>query len=141
MMDDEQLLGAYARDRSESAFGELVARHIDFVYSTALRVVNGDRHLAQDVSQTVFIDPFLLTLRERADKDFTCRASCALGIVRQGASSWTAAGTNGRRECISMIIDEAPPDESRQPVRGERENGSNRRLVGAVTTTRFQSPA
>jgi len=42
MMDDEQLLGAYARERSESAFGELVARHIDFVYSTALRVVNGD---------------------------------------------------------------------------------------------------
>ena len=56
MMDDEQLLGAYARERSESAFGELVARHIDFVYSTALRVVNGDSHLAQDVAQTVFIE-------------------------------------------------------------------------------------
>ena len=53
MMDDEQLLHAYARERSESAFGELVARHIDFVYSTALRVVNGDSHLAQDVAQTV----------------------------------------------------------------------------------------
>jgi hypothetical protein len=26
MMDDEQLLHAYARERSESAFGELVAR-------------------------------------------------------------------------------------------------------------------
>jgi len=56
MMDDEQLLGAYARGGSESAFGELVARHVDFVYSTALRVVNGDSHLAQDVAQTVFID-------------------------------------------------------------------------------------
>ena len=56
MMDDEQLLGAYARERSESAFGELVARHIDFVYSAALRVVNGDGDLAQDVAQTVFID-------------------------------------------------------------------------------------
>ena len=55
MMDDKQLLGAYARERSESAFGELVTRHIDFVYSTALRVVNGDSHLAQDVAQTVFI--------------------------------------------------------------------------------------
>jgi len=40
MMDDEQLLHAYARERSESAFGELVTRHIDFVYSTALRVVS-----------------------------------------------------------------------------------------------------
>ena len=56
MMDDKQLLHAYARERSESAFGELVTRHIDFVYSTALRVVNGDSHLAQDVAQTVFID-------------------------------------------------------------------------------------
>jgi DNA-directed RNA polymerase specialized sigma24 family protein len=56
MMDDKQLLAAYARERSESAFGELVTRHIDFVYSTALRVVNGDSHLAQDGAQTVFID-------------------------------------------------------------------------------------
>ena len=56
MMDDKQLLHAYARERSESAFGELVTRHIDFVYSTALRVVNGDSHLAQDVAQTVFIE-------------------------------------------------------------------------------------
>jgi DNA-directed RNA polymerase specialized sigma24 family protein len=56
MTNDEQLLDAYARERSESAFGELVARHIDFVYSTALRVVNRDSHLAQDVAQTVFID-------------------------------------------------------------------------------------
>src|ERR1017187_6043561 len=56
MMDDEQLLHDYVRESSESAFGELVTRHIDFVYSTALRVVNGDSHLAQDVAQTVFID-------------------------------------------------------------------------------------
>ncbi len=55
MTDDEQLLRHYSRERSELAFGELVARHIDLVYAAALRVVNGDTHLAQDVTQTVFL--------------------------------------------------------------------------------------
>ena len=56
MTDDEQLLRQYTEERSESAFGELVTRYIDLVYSAALRVVNGDTHMAQDVTQTVFID-------------------------------------------------------------------------------------
>ncbi len=56
MNDDAQLLRRYAEDASESAFGELVARHIDLVYSAALRVVGGDTHLAQDVAQTVLAD-------------------------------------------------------------------------------------
>jgi RNA polymerase sigma factor (sigma-70 family) len=56
MIDDGQLLQRYTRERSESAFGELVTRHIDLVYSAALRVAGGDSHLAQDVTQTVFLD-------------------------------------------------------------------------------------
>src|SRR5579864_1648412 len=56
MTDDGQLLQRYAQERSESAFGKLVSRHIDLVYSAALRVVGGDSHLAQDVTQRVFID-------------------------------------------------------------------------------------
>src|SRR5438876_3204299 len=54
--DDGQLLRRYSEERAELAFGELVARHIDLVYSAALRVVGGDRHLAEDVTQTVFAD-------------------------------------------------------------------------------------
>jgi DNA-directed RNA polymerase specialized sigma24 family protein len=56
MTDDEHLLRQYTEDGSEPAFSELVTRHIDFVYSAALRVVHGDAHLAQDVTQTVFLD-------------------------------------------------------------------------------------
>jgi RNA polymerase sigma factor (sigma-70 family) len=56
MTDDGQLLQQYTRERSEAAFGELVTRHIDLVYSATLRVAGGDSHLAQDVTQTVFLD-------------------------------------------------------------------------------------
>lgn len=51
---DLQLLREYAEHRAEAAFGELVRRHIDFVYSAALRMVR-DAHLAEDVTQGVFL--------------------------------------------------------------------------------------
>jgi DNA-directed RNA polymerase specialized sigma24 family protein len=55
MTDCQKLLKEYAETGSESAFRELVGRFVNLVYSTALRLVSGDTHLAQDVSQTVFI--------------------------------------------------------------------------------------
>src|SRR5215203_5831390 len=55
-MNDSELLQRYARDRCEASFGELVARYIDLVHSAALRQLNGNLTLAQDVTQTVFID-------------------------------------------------------------------------------------
>jgi RNA polymerase sigma factor (sigma-70 family) len=56
MTDDAQLLSRFARGGDEAAFRELVARHLDLVYAAALRQLNGDAHLAQDVAQTVFTD-------------------------------------------------------------------------------------
>ena len=51
---DAQLLRAYAEHRSDAAFSELVRRHLDFTYSAAVRMVR-DRHLAEDVTQGVFV--------------------------------------------------------------------------------------
>lgn len=56
MSEDQELLRRYAGEGAEDAFAELVRRHVDLVYSVALRQVNGDAHLAQDVVQTVFAD-------------------------------------------------------------------------------------
>jgi len=56
MSETQQLLNHYVKDGSEEAFGELVKRYIDLVYSSAVRLVNGDTHLAEDVTQTVFLD-------------------------------------------------------------------------------------
>jgi len=56
MTSDGELLRRYAETAAENAFSELVSRHLDLVYSAALRQVNRDAHLAQDVSQSVFND-------------------------------------------------------------------------------------
>src|ERR1017187_343383 len=55
-MTDGELLQRYARDQSESAFAELVARHVNLVHAAALRQVNGDAHLAEEVTQSLFAD-------------------------------------------------------------------------------------
>lgn len=57
MNEDLVLLRRYvANPADETAFRALVERHLNFVYSAALRQVNGDVHLAKDVTQLVFTD-------------------------------------------------------------------------------------
>src|SRR5689334_16163876 len=51
---DLELVREFVRSGAQSAFAELVHRHVDLVYTAARRQVR-DPHLAQDVSQTVFL--------------------------------------------------------------------------------------
>jgi RNA polymerase sigma factor (sigma-70 family) len=56
MSEDAELLRRYSVEHSEAAFAELIRRHVDLVYSAALRLVNGDAHRAQDITQQVFAE-------------------------------------------------------------------------------------
>jgi hypothetical protein len=55
MTETQQLLADYVENHSEAAFRQIVERYVNLVYSTALRSVTGDRHLAEDITQIVFI--------------------------------------------------------------------------------------
>jgi RNA polymerase sigma factor (sigma-70 family) len=54
MGSTSEILNRYARERSEAAFAEIVGEFGGLVYASAQRVVR-DPHLAEDVTQAVFI--------------------------------------------------------------------------------------
>ena len=56
MSEVQQFLAEYAKSGSETAFREVVTRYLNLVFSTAVRLVDGDSHLAEDVTQRVFAD-------------------------------------------------------------------------------------
>jgi RNA polymerase sigma factor (sigma-70 family) len=56
MSNDAELLGWYVRERSEPAFTELVNRHVNLVFSAALRETAGDAASAEDLTQAVFTE-------------------------------------------------------------------------------------
>lgn len=63
---DLELLHKYVHEGCEAAFAEVVQRHVDVVYSTALRQLHAPQ-LAEDVCQTVFLDLARNITRLRAD--------------------------------------------------------------------------
>jgi RNA polymerase sigma factor (sigma-70 family) len=86
---DQDLLRQYARENSEAAFAELVSRHVNLVYSVALRKT-GTPADAEEITQAVFI----LLARKAA----TIPASAILpGWLYQSARLIAAAFL--KREC------------------------------------------
>jgi RNA polymerase sigma factor (sigma-70 family) len=56
MATDNELLREYAQSGSEPAFKELVQRHLNMVYATALRETDVNPQLAEDLAQSVFVE-------------------------------------------------------------------------------------
>src|SRR5438067_1581233 len=54
-LSDFDLLQTFARENSDDAFAALVTRHLNLVYSAALRQVRS-QHLAEEIAQSVFLD-------------------------------------------------------------------------------------
>ena len=129
MPADAELLQRYADDHSEDAFAELVRRHLDGVYSAALRRVGGDSHLAQDVAQAVFValarqsrglvsHPFLTawlyattrneaanTVRRERRRKTREAAASAMNETSASSSAEATAATDWSR--LSPVLDDA----------------------------------
>ena len=146
---DAQLLREYAGTGSEAAFGELVGRHADLVYSAALRqVIEPD--LARDVAQSVFTDlarkakslsgdvllvgwlyrstrfaALSLLRNERRRQNRERQAMQLLDSPRQSSPDW---------DLIRPVLDDAMAN------LGKRRRGSEAHFARAGQTSRFSHP-
>jgi RNA polymerase sigma factor (sigma-70 family) len=102
METDNQLLESYANRSSEPAFRELVQRHINLVYTAALRETNSNSALAEDIAQSVFTE---LARRARELTRHPALAGWLYSCVRRMAANMRRAEIRRHRrelEAISM---------------------------------------
>ena len=111
MTPDCELLRRYVETKSETAFAELVQRHVNLVHSAALRQVNGDTHLAQDVAQTVFTD----LARKAAALSRRTTLTGWLYTSAHFAASKAARGESRRRDHEEKFMREPIPETAPEP--------------------------
>ena len=104
--DDSALLRRYADDNSDEAFAALVARHINLVYSVALRQV-GNPHAAQEITQAVFVILARKAAQLRHDKALS---SWLFQTTRLAANNFIRSETRRQRRegeaYMQSVLDE-----------------------------------
>jgi RNA polymerase sigma factor (sigma-70 family) len=114
MTDDMTLLREYAVRNSEEAFGALVSRHVNLVYSVALRQIR-DPHLAEEITQAVFI---ILARKAKTLGPKTILSGWLCRTARYvSANALTMQRRRQRREqeaYMQSILNEPEPDVWRQ---------------------------
>jgi RNA polymerase sigma factor (sigma-70 family) len=112
-MVESMLLAEYARDRSPQAFGRLVEQYIDLVYAAARRQLM-DAHLAEDVTQAVFI---LLAKKAKeipTDRPLSAWLLTTTRYVVANMRREVANRQKHERKASAMKIEPAPgPDDSK----------------------------
>lgn len=106
-MDDAQLLRTYVTGRSEDAFRALVRRHIALVHGVARRQAGIDAHLADDVTQRVFV---LLAQKAAALAGHTTLAGWLYTTARLEALKVARHEARRRDREIHAAAMNAPPD-------------------------------
>ena len=109
-LNEAERLQRFVQRGDEVAFRSLVEAHFNLVYSTALRRLEGDTHLAEDVAQTVFTD---LARKAAVLPRRTVLAAWLYGATRRAAAK--AVRTEHRRrvreqEALAML--ESAPESS-----------------------------
>src|SRR6185369_10976360 len=107
--DDLDLLRDYTQNRSEEAFAAVVSRHVNLVYSVAMRQTR-DSHLAEEITQAVFV---ILARKAGALGDKTILAGWLCRAARYvSANALTIQGRRQRREqeaYMESILNEPEP--------------------------------
>ena len=105
--DDRTLLRQYAENHSDEAFGGLVARHINLVYSVALRQANNPQH-AEEIAQAVFV---ILAQKAPALRHHEALSSWLFQTARLTASNFVRSEMRRRRReqeaSMQSVLDES----------------------------------
>src|SRR5213083_1574348 len=109
-MNGTDLLAEFRKSRSEIAFGELVRRYTNLVYSVARRRLSNDS-LAQEVTQTVFIRLAKAAPKIRGDAELV--AWLHRTTVHVSIDLWRA---ESRRRAREQHVAAMQPDRTEETV-------------------------